>query len=238
MAAGAQESRTISGKALFQKRKKRMTQKIPIERYLVVAFIGNPLQSVLSRIVFDLPPRNVKQRPKQLRLSFRGRDGARRDLLVHFFSRGSHHRHCTQTLYSCTAQQLQQQRFCLVVQMLGQHHVIGLEISKDAIAFFTCCGFQTGSWRVRDFYSGNFKGNVSGLAQVSAEFTPFVRIWADAVVDMNGGEQELHLRGKRDQQVQQRCRIHSAAQGNGQMIAGLDLGTQYMLRLARNIIWL
>jgi ABC-type siderophore export system fused ATPase/permease subunit len=54
------------------------------------------------------------------------------------------------------------------------------------------------------------------------------------MIDLDGGERELHLNRQRNQQIQQYDRVDSPAQSHREMITTADPSTQNILDLAGN----
>ncbi len=132
-----------------------------------------------------------------------------------------HRRHGRQSRQSGTAQQLQQHRLELVLQMMGgQQHLARAAAPRPAphseparATASSECPRARGSVRRRAA-----KGTPQRAAAGPAGARPGSRVRVQAVIDVHGAQARLH-RGQFGQQAQQRGGILAAAEGDAQRCA-------------------
>jgi len=111
-----------------------------------------------------------------------------------------------------TAQQLQQQRFCLVVGMVRHSHKIAGLLGKSRMAQLARRSFDALLTQWRDVHAFDVQGNVKACANFGTEIRPTIRIRADAVMDMQCGQLPGIACGEFMQQMHQYHRVHATAQ--------------------------
>jgi hypothetical protein len=79
---------------------------------------------------------------------------------------------------------------------------------------------------------GDSERDGHGAAQIAAKRTPFSRVGADAVIDVNGGEREWDLSRQRNQQIQQYNRVNTPTECDNQMAVGPNVFKQYIFDCA------
>ena len=122
-------------------------------------------------------------------------------------------RHCRDTPDTRAAQQLQQQRFRLVVGMMRQCNEIALLPGESSMAQLARSGFDTVIGLQRgDVDAFDMQRDVEPNAKSGAEVRPSIGIGTDPVMDMQCGKLPLEAGSKGVQQVQQHDGIHAAAQ--------------------------
>jgi hypothetical protein len=112
-------------------------------------------------------------------------------------------RHGARTSHPGAAQQLQQQRFRLVVSMVRQRHEIALLTRKSLMAQFAGRRLDAMRAQRRDVHMFDTQRDLKTGTQVNAKIRPSIRIRTDAVMDMKCGQLPFVLWGKVMQQMQQ-----------------------------------
>ena len=120
-----------------------MAQKIARIAHIAVAVVLNPAQLMLACISFQLAALHIQQGAQQ-----RGRSRA-----------GFQQRHRTGTAHPGAAQQLQQQRFGLVILLMCGEQKVRIERGKDALALVPRGRFDSGRVVARDRYPMNAQFN-------------------------------------------------------------------------------
>ncbi len=127
-------------------------------------------------------------------------------------------RHRRQSLDPCSAQELQEQRFHLVVLVVREGDVIARLAGKHFVARGPRGRLDARAARDGDF--GAAKGNAAPAAKAAAESRPARGVRAQLVIDVQRGKTDGEPRAEPVQKIEQDHRIDPAAHGRRDAGAG------------------
>ena len=96
---------------------------------------------------------------------------------------------------SGATQDIQQNRFRLIVPVMGKRQPVCIATRKYSMAHAACGGFQTFAAIARDIDSHGFQWHVALSAEFDTEPDPCVSVRTDPVMDMQGGKRDRHVAG-------------------------------------------
>ena len=197
----ARERRTHGRNTPRELRQDFVAQPVPREPRIVVTLVVDPHEPVRDRVAFDSGARTpiIGRR-------IRGRPPPRhRSRFI-----GSRERHPGKPLHARAAQQLQQNRFGLIVEVVREHDAIGACGAQGRVARFTRGAFETVT--ARDAHIDDPAGDAKRSRRAAAERGPRLRIRAEVVIHVDGAQFEPQRIAQRGEHMQQDGRIDAAAQ--------------------------
>ena len=121
-----------------------------------------------------------------------------------------HFSHRSQTFRACATQELQQQRFRLVVLMVGGEHKVGIHTGKQFTPFRTGRRFKPGRVEAIEANAVNADRNPFCATQLLAKLCPRIGVRREAMMHVRAGEGERVRALVFEQDVQQHDRIDTA----------------------------
>jgi hypothetical protein len=147
-------------------------------------------------------------------------------------------RHRRQAFRPGTAQQLQQQRFGLVVLMVRGQQEIRVDAGEGVLSFAPRRGFDAGRVFAIDLNMTYAQGYRMGGAQLRAESGPVVCVGRQAVMHVLGLQFEGKWVAQRHQRMQKHGRIESARKRQRQSRVRRDVaGKAARHRIDNCLIW-
>ena len=170
-----------------------------------VAVVFDPLQAKRPRMIQQIGPRHAQQRPQLCGPPIRP---------------ALHLGHRRQALRSGAAQQLQQERFGLVVLLVGCEQEIRVQAAKDAQALAPRGRLDAGGIVARNLHP--VSGQINGMrsTEAGAEIGPVVGVGRQAMVHVHRPQVEGMPVAQRHQRMQQRDRIEPSRKCQHQVRAG------------------
>ncbi len=212
MPGAACKTRSDTRIKIIKKRQHGMAQTIARDRLVEITFILDPSQPILLRPFQDFATRNIEQRSQQQ------------------CATGEPARlwHRRQPLHPAATQQVQQQRFRLIVAMLGQQQRIAILRFKNRVA-----RMPRGSLKPQLSLSLNAHAldpafNIQRSGAATGEFSPVVGIRRQAVMDMDRRDFTRNFFAAGRREMEQRNRIEPAGKSDAQTCrtGGLELANQ------------
>ena len=199
MGRRASEAFPPARKARSEQRRDLAPHPVAGEHFVGIAFVLDPIKLPLAGVGQDVFARNAKQRPQG---EPPGAGGTmQRPALRHARGAGQ----------SRAPQQVEQHRFCLVVELVRERDHRGVRAGQCRIARLPGRRFQP-TPAEGGLHPAHLERNAETLAQRPAEGFPFPGVRADAVIDMHRGQGQPVTRGDYAHAMQQRYGIDPAGE--------------------------